>query len=111
MEGDIPAVYLDSDPVVALHFQNTDYHNISPDNVSEVTAVFYDLNSNDAAPVTTEPEYALKAGAVMIELAPNSLPAQITGEETFCSCVITVRYSYRGETYLSTTAVNVFDTK
>ena len=111
VEGDIPAVYLDSDPVVALHFQDTDYHNISPDNVSEVTAVFYDLNSDDAAPITTEPEYTLKAGAVMIELDPDSLPAQITGEETFCNCVITIRYSYQGKTYLSTTAVNVFDTK
>lgn len=46
-----------------------------------------------------------------IELDPGSLPVKYTGEETFCSCVMTVEYSYRGKPYVSMTAVKVFDTK
>lgn len=43
-----------------------------------MTAVFYDLSSDDAAPVTTGPEYALKAGVMVIEPDPDLFPVQIT---------------------------------
>ena len=112
VEGDIPAVFLDENPTVTLRFQDLDHHDAVPDEVMDVSAELYDLNSDDPAPITVHPEFRQDDGAVKIKIDPTAVPANETDgyREIFCDCVIIVKYQYQGRIYAGVTAVGIADT-
>lgn len=108
VEGDIPAVFLDSDSNVTLHFQNRHSIDIKPEQILNVTVQIYDKNSDTTNEISKDVSYELEGNDICVMLSPQWFHST-DNNEFFYECIITVEYQYDGKNYTSVTAVNVFN--
>ena len=107
IEGDIPMVSLQTDPVVVLHFQDYDYQDIHPELVRSVQGEFRDGTSDDPVWMADNLTYEQEGSDVRVAPDSGKFFQNMDDGDIYGTCVITIEYRYQGNDYISVTAVQV----
>ncbi|MCQ4637621.1 helix-turn-helix domain-containing protein [Anaerovorax odorimutans] len=106
IEGDIPAIFVKDNTPVTLIFQDLTYYNLKPDKISRVSAKLFNYSTIE----TTEKElpFSMDNGILTLKFKPGSIKFSQEDEEWY-NCVITVEYTIDGKSYVSMTALTLFE--
>ena len=109
VEGDIPSIILKNDPVIRIHFQDLDYNDISPEQITNVTASITNVISDSQDKKHVNLDYDYKDGYIAIDPGQIDYAKDEETGEIWSNISIIVTYVSAGKEYTSITTLTVFD--
>ncbi len=92
-----------------MRFQDLNYDNIAVSDVKGISAELKNVLSDDENKEKVNMKYSVKDGMIILDPAQFRYEKEVGTKEILYNMSITVEYQYKGEKYISLTAINIFD--